>query len=216
MAKQIINIGSSANKGDGEPLRTAFDKINDNFSELYLKVDGLTGGVGVTVGDIQGSVFADDSTVLVDAVNGTIPASVLTGALPAINGSALTNITTSFANISSKPTTVAGYGITDAQPAYVKAFGHVDVSAPINVETGSLNVASVTSGSTGIFDVTFTSALPTANYIVSLSVQTNLGSDDYTVAYYNRTTTGFQVKKFLNGNLDGGASGNFNFVVIQL
>ena len=73
MAKQIINIGSSANKGDGEPLRTAFDKINDNFSELYLKVDNLTGGVGVTVGDLKGSVFADDSTVLVDAVNGNIP-----------------------------------------------------------------------------------------------------------------------------------------------
>ena len=72
MAKQIINIGSSANKGDGEPLRTAFDKINDNFSELYLKVDNLTGGVGVTVGDIKGSVFADASTVLVDAVNGNI------------------------------------------------------------------------------------------------------------------------------------------------
>ena len=73
MTKQIINIGSSANKGDGEPLRTAFDKINDNFSELYLKVDNLTGGVGVTVGDLKGSVFADDSTVLVDAVNGNIP-----------------------------------------------------------------------------------------------------------------------------------------------
>ena len=73
MAQQNINIGTSANKGDGEPLRTAFDKINDNFSELYLKVDNLTGGVGVTVGDLKGSVFADDSTVLVDAVNGNIP-----------------------------------------------------------------------------------------------------------------------------------------------
>ena len=73
MAIQVINIGTSANKGDGEPLRTAFDKINDNFSELYLKVDNLTGGVGVTVGDIKGSVFADDSTLLVDAVNGVIP-----------------------------------------------------------------------------------------------------------------------------------------------
>ena len=73
MGRQIINIGTSPNKGDGEPLRTAFDKINDNFNELYLKVDNLTGGVGVTVGDIKGSVFADDSTVLVDAVNGNIP-----------------------------------------------------------------------------------------------------------------------------------------------
>jgi hypothetical protein len=35
MAKQSIGIGSSANDGTGDPLRTAFDKINDNFTELY-------------------------------------------------------------------------------------------------------------------------------------------------------------------------------------
>lgn len=35
MAQQTINIGSSVNKGDGDPLRTAFAKINDNFTELY-------------------------------------------------------------------------------------------------------------------------------------------------------------------------------------
>ncbi len=35
MAQQSINIGSSANDGTGDPLRTAFDKINDNFTELY-------------------------------------------------------------------------------------------------------------------------------------------------------------------------------------
>jgi len=35
MAKQTIDLGSSPNKGDGDPLRIAFDKINDNFDELY-------------------------------------------------------------------------------------------------------------------------------------------------------------------------------------
>jgi len=35
MAKQTINIGSTANDGTGDPLRTAFQKINDNFAELY-------------------------------------------------------------------------------------------------------------------------------------------------------------------------------------
>ena len=70
MAIQVINIGTSPNKGDGEPLRTAFDKINDNFSELSLKVTNLeTGGVTVTTGDIKGSVFGDDSTLLVDGIN---------------------------------------------------------------------------------------------------------------------------------------------------
>ena len=35
MAQQIIGIGASANDGTGDPLRTAFDKVNDNNTELY-------------------------------------------------------------------------------------------------------------------------------------------------------------------------------------
>ena len=36
MAKQVINIGASANDGSGDPLRNAFDKVNDNFNEIYF------------------------------------------------------------------------------------------------------------------------------------------------------------------------------------
>lgn len=35
MAKQTINIGAAPNDGTGDPIRTAFDKSNDNFTELY-------------------------------------------------------------------------------------------------------------------------------------------------------------------------------------
>ena len=35
MAQQTVSIGSSANDGTGDPLRTAFTKINANFTELY-------------------------------------------------------------------------------------------------------------------------------------------------------------------------------------
>jgi len=77
MAKKIINTGSSANRGDGDPLRTAFNKINDNFTELYADVAtlGLKAGTGGTlvVNAIQGSVIGDDSTLLVDAINSSIP-----------------------------------------------------------------------------------------------------------------------------------------------
>ena len=64
MARQTINIGSSANDGTGDPLRTAFDKINDNFVELYggdndintldanLDVNTFAITTGVTNGDI--------------------------------------------------------------------------------------------------------------------------------------------------------------------
>ena len=123
MAKQTINIGTSPNKGDGDPLRVAMGKINDNFDELYagnfadpqglttnlipdidarydlgsagnawadlhiadyvylngarIEVDSqgnlLVNGAQPYVTDITGSIFADDSTILVDAVNGIIP-----------------------------------------------------------------------------------------------------------------------------------------------
>jgi len=42
MAQQTINIGSAANDGTGDPLRTAFDKINDNFSEVYTELGGTS------------------------------------------------------------------------------------------------------------------------------------------------------------------------------
>ena len=41
MAQQTINIGSAPNDGTGDPLRTAFDKTNDNFNELYAGAGGV-------------------------------------------------------------------------------------------------------------------------------------------------------------------------------
>ena len=35
MAKQTINIGTGPNTKTGDPLRTAFTKTNENFTELY-------------------------------------------------------------------------------------------------------------------------------------------------------------------------------------
>ncbi len=164
MAKKIINIGKSQNKGDGDPLRTAFSKVNDNFDELYsgtftdttdfttsiiprtdnvislgsstkrwselyvkdfifingvrlsgsasgdlvvggnivqakdivgsifaddskLMMDGLTGTLyGPMIGDVTGSVFADNSTMLVDGVNGRIVGPVFANVTGDTNG----------------------------------------------------------------------------------------------------------------------------------
>lgn len=40
MAKQVINIGASANDGTGDPIRNAFNKSNSNFNELYFALGG--------------------------------------------------------------------------------------------------------------------------------------------------------------------------------
>ena len=82
MAKQTINLGTSANSGGGDPLRNALQKVNDNFDEVYTKLEALEDGQVIT--DIQGSVFADDSTLLVDAVNGVIPGYVSLATLQSV------------------------------------------------------------------------------------------------------------------------------------
>jgi hypothetical protein len=46
MAKQTINIGRTANDKSGDPLRTAFNKINQNFTELYNQIPSQTGNSG--------------------------------------------------------------------------------------------------------------------------------------------------------------------------
>lgn len=83
MAKQTINIGASANDRSGDPLRTAFGKINANFTELYARAENtdsqtlsivgdtlsISGGNSVTlpsgasIGDVRfaGTVIAADT-----------------------------------------------------------------------------------------------------------------------------------------------------------
>ena len=69
MAKQDINIGSTANDGTGDPLRTAFDKINDNFTELYA-VSGAGSGNNVAISG--NSIISENSNgdIILDP-NGT-------------------------------------------------------------------------------------------------------------------------------------------------
>jgi hypothetical protein len=54
MAKLTINIGQSANDKNGDPLRTAFSKVNANFTELYAGAANETqltnGAYTVTLG----------------------------------------------------------------------------------------------------------------------------------------------------------------------
>ena len=273
MAKQIINIGSSEQAGDGESLRSAFDKINDNFDELYLKdtsdFDGqfssLAGtpttlaGYGITdaATTAQGAlaatavqpqtslsgygitdaytkaevdseiatatsslsiqsgsthsidIVAADSTVLVDSVNGTLNATTLTGALPAIDGSSLTGVLTgsntgvtnyngatlnfvsttfnglNFSDLGTTPTTIAGYGITDAfdgafasltsTPTTIAGYGITDA-----LELGTTSTTAL-AGDTALFsgdydDLSNKPTIPTAYTDSDVDTHLNTGS----------------------------------------
>ena len=50
MARQVINIGTSANDGTGDKIRNAFSKSNSNFTELYdEKLTSVVAGTNVTI-----------------------------------------------------------------------------------------------------------------------------------------------------------------------
>ena len=96
----------------------------------YLQYNGTSWQAGTTlVGDLTGSVFADDSTLLVDGVSGLIPSSVISGTEATNWNTAygwgdhsvagyLTSVPAqTFTSLTGKPTTLAGYSITDAATA---------------------------------------------------------------------------------------------------
>jgi len=70
MAKQVINIGTTANDGTGDHLRTAFDKVNDNFTELYTDdagdVGSIIAGTGISVDQATGDVTVSVATDGID------------------------------------------------------------------------------------------------------------------------------------------------------
>jgi hypothetical protein len=70
MAYQPLGLGSAANDGSGDDLRTGGDKINDNFVEIYTKL-----------GD--GSTLSSDTVALLTATQ-TMTNKTLTA--PTING----------------------------------------------------------------------------------------------------------------------------------
>ena len=67
MTQKIINTGT-ADTGNGDPIRTAFGKVNDNFTELYTALGLDSGGLNLGAFEFTGSTMTttDSSTVIID------------------------------------------------------------------------------------------------------------------------------------------------------
>lgn len=65
MARQTVNIGTSPNDGTGDALRVAFDKLNDNFLEIYED-----GGANIIVNNPITSTETTLDTALLDLNTG--------------------------------------------------------------------------------------------------------------------------------------------------
>jgi hypothetical protein len=82
MAQEIIDIGASANDGAGDPLRTAFTKTNNNFSQLFAAggVSGISNGTSNITILNNGSILMSASNVA-NVVTVTSAGATVTGVL---------------------------------------------------------------------------------------------------------------------------------------
>ena len=60
MSQQIIDIGAAANDGTGEPLRSAFNAVNENFTEVYA------------AGPVGSNVTISGNTITVSGINNNL------------------------------------------------------------------------------------------------------------------------------------------------
>ena len=116
MAYQTVNTGSSANDGTGDQLRTAFDKINDNFSEVYAELGGTSlSNVSITANTIS-TDDANGSLTIAPNGSGTI---ILANAVSASSNVSVTGKLTvaNAAAFSGPANTFVTFGAADATPS---------------------------------------------------------------------------------------------------
>ncbi len=104
MAKQVINIGSTANDGTGSTLRAAFDICNDNFTELYNDdagdVGSIIAGTGISVDSATGDVTVTNSSPNATHTGDVTGSAALTIANDAVTHDKLENRYTASSTIS--------------------------------------------------------------------------------------------------------------------
>ena len=72
MVQKNINIGSAEIAGDGESIRSAFSKIQDNFTELFNRPTTEAGNTLQI--DLQGNVVGADSALIINSSDSSITA----------------------------------------------------------------------------------------------------------------------------------------------
>lgn len=177
MAKQSINLGTTANDNTGDSPRVAGDKINDNFTEIY---------------GVSGILKSNGSTTLSAAVAGTDYAAPTSGtSLLYGNGSGGfsnatvgTGLSFSAGTLSSTVTgTVTSVGVT------VPSFLSVSGSPVTSSGTIAISLATQTANTVFAGPTTGSAASPTFRALVLGDLPIGVGLTASTLAQFAATTS---------------------------
>lgn len=220
MAKQTVDVGTTANDDTGDPIREAFIKVNDNFDEIYSSY--IASG-SVTVGNTTvntvisntGGLRTGNSTVNT-VVNST---SVSVGANISLNSSTISlgNSTVNAVHTSSLIKIANSSSTANLTPVSLSIGTTVVNSTAVSVNSATvasntLNLGSFTSAVNGyshlpngfkfnwgwvsanstVGQVTFTAAYPTNSYIIVAT--SNSTADTYQAAVVSSNSTKAEIR----------------------
>jgi hypothetical protein len=136
---------------------------------------------------------ADSPTEIAQFTSSGLNASALTGTLPAIDGSSLTNL----------PEPDALSTASGSAPSYsARAWVNFTGTGTVTIN-GSGNVSSITDNTTGDYTINFTTAMPDVNYNVTTGYSVNPGvgqKNTFAIDIESQTTTTCQLYTISGGS----------------
>jgi len=168
MAYQSLGVGTNANDGSGDTLRSGGAKVNDNFVEIYTKIgNGSSLCTGLSA---SASVISLVAPNISGVVAGTqTSATITTLATTTVNGTTLNAGTMA----------VAAGSITDSSGAI--SFGNEDLTTTGTLTSGNLTCGTITSTDASIVfegatpdahETTLTVTDPTADRTITFGDET--------------------------------------------
>ncbi len=199
MSQQNIDFGSFPDDPNADAIRTAFQKVQDNFDEIYAaatvgSVASVNGGAGITVNSPTGNVVVTSSISNVTLNTNTLRM----GVTPAN-----TSLTASITQTSSQQITI------DIDPANVFSANFSGVSGALANLTGTLTTNSnsqpnITSVGT-LANLTVTGNANVGNIGATGVVATTLGGTLTTISQPNVTSVGNLTSLNVTGNIRSSA-----------
>jgi len=204
MAKQTIDVGSYASDGTGDPLRDAFTKINENFTELY------SGNVQITAANVLVESVAGRTGNVVLTVNDVAQAASKSYVNSAI-ASNLANVTGSITNSLSANINAANLLIADHESRITAAESDINQNTLdiANLTTDKADLTAVyniveqyVSANSALSSVAAVNAnVAAANLrIAAISTQSNSNSQNITILFANAAAQGQQIN-VVNANV---------------
>ena len=170
MAQQVINIGTAPNDGLGDPLRTAFGKTNNNFTQLF-STSGIT---GIANGTSNVQIPVANGNVIISSGNVSNVLIVTSGGVYSTGTLNVTGLAT-LSNLSVTGTTISTgtiQSLADVTAVTVTASGNL--SANNAVVTGNVTGGLFTGNGAGLTGVIATGNVGAATQLTNGTTTMNI------------------------------------------